>query len=176
MEPEDLLAHPPLGFVGPVIFAAPPVVGAGPPCIVAFDHAADAHEDDEYEDDRKAYLAVSDESECKEKYKIKDGEDYREPCVLVHHCYACDIGDPLLFLEMDLKDGIKRRIDQNVNIEGEYDGLDDPLLDESLKVVRLGVIALEQAVAGAEKEYRYEVSSCIYEGQKDPFLLECLLL
>ena len=77
---------------------------------------------------------------------------------------------------MDLKDGIKRRIDQNVNIEGEYDGLNDPLLDESLKVVRLGVIALEQAVAGAEKEYRYEVSSCIYEGQKDPFLLECLLL
>ena len=143
---------------------------------MTFDHAADAHEDDECEDDRKACLAVPDESECKEEYEIKDRENDREPCVLVHHRDTCDISDPLFFLKMDLKEGVKCRIDQNVNIEREDDGLNDPLLDKTLEVVGLGIIALQKSVTGAEKEDRYKVSACIYEGQEYSFLLESLLL
>ena len=146
MEPEYLFLHPPSSFIHEVIFAAPPVVGSCPPCTVAFDHTADTHEDYECEDNRKTSLGQFKQAECNEEYEIQYCENYREPCILVHHGKACEIEDKLLFFNRKSYEGNECAVDQDVDIEWDDYRLDDPLLDKALKIILLGDIALKESV------------------------------
>ena len=137
MEPEYLLLHPPCSFVHIVVFAAPPVVGTCPPCVVAFDHGAYSHKDYECEDDLKACLAVAEQTEGDEEQEIKDSEDYREPCKLVHHGNTQEIEDPLFIVHRKSYERYKCAVDQDVNIVGDDDRLNDPFLYEAFKITGL---------------------------------------
>ena len=174
VEPQGFFYLPPLSFGSRR--RKPPVVFSVPPCEMSVVAEADAQSDDEEEHDAKTYGAALDEAEAKKECEIKESEDYREPCVFVHHGKAQSVEDPALLRELEACEIHEQSVDQHVYVERYYDGLYDPVPDEALKVVLLCVEALDKSVTGAEKEDRNEVRACINERRENMILLEYLLL
>ena len=176
IEPEDLLVHPPFEAVLEERFVRPPLVRTCPVCEVADAHAADAHRKDEYEYDHEASGTVLDKAECQEEYEVQDSEDYREPCVSVHHRKARKVCKPLDLIERILNDKHQDAVDQNVYIERNDDRLNDPLPDKALEIILLGIEALYETEARAEEKDSNEISAGINECRENAFLLEERLL
>jgi len=134
-----------------------------PPCEMSVVAEADAQSDDEDEHDRQAYGAVLDKAEAKEECEIKESKDYREPCVFVHHGKSQGVENPALLRELEACKIHEKAVDQDINVERDYDGFNYPVPDESLKVILLCVETLDKTVARAEKEDRDEVRSRVNE-------------
>ena len=77
---------------------------------------------------------------------------------------------------MDLNKECEKAVQKDIDIERNYNGLNDPLFDKAFEVVLLAVEALDEAVTRAEEKHCYKICAGIYEGSQHAGFLECKFL
>ena len=176
VEPEDLLVHPPLVIILPPTVVHPPVIRSCPPCDVSADTCVDTQKNDDYADVDKAFYTAPLRPEVQIENDIKDCKNDRKPCISVHHRDAEEVSDPLQRFYRPLDQEHHDAVQDDIDIERDNERLNDSLIDESLEVILLCIVALQKAVAGAEEEQCDEVRTCIDEEREHSFFLEEILL
>ena len=84
---------------------------------------SETQSDDQKSDDDKAYRTVLDEAEAKEKEKIKERKDDREPCISIHHGQSGKVEDPLLCRHLHFRDREIKCIKKDIYVKREHDPL-----------------------------------------------------